>query len=242
MGMKKKFNSGVLYFIAGCCVLLAGLLTGCNQQENVPVTIGDVPPGDIFYDCTVSGDEESGMAYIKFHFRQGDENGASLKMGPADTLMIDGSPLREDSTVLKGVYYEGFFAMGEGVTHLLRLKKKEKVFEESFTFRPFYLKDTLPLQVEQKKKLTIELIGIDSADYIGWLLADTSFYDRDIYRFDTIRGGRLVIDTDGFSRLKPGPVNFQLYKEQEVPLTHMPGTRGRLGKSYILRRDFTLIP
>ncbi len=242
MGRHKNLIREALYFFAGGCVLIALLFASCNQQEDIVVSIEDVNPADIFYDCTISGDEESGMAYLKFHLRWGDENGSPLKLGSADTVTLSGNPLQEDSSVLKGVYYEGFFPVDKKLTHTLRLAMQEGVFEESFTFNPFYLRDTLPSHIDRREGFTIDIIGLDSVDYIGWLLADTSLYGRDIYRFDTIRNGRLVIDTKSLSRLKSGPVNFQLYKEQEEMFTHMPGMKGRLNKVYILRRDFTLVP
>lgn len=216
------------------------LFSSCQETE-----IGsskDVNQQAIYFEYDVSADEESGMAVVRLRYRFGGPHGTTLLLAGPSEVSFNGKTLQPDSSKYNGVYYEAAVPVAElAGEQVIRFTDTEsKMYENSFQFSPVYIADSLPAMVRQGKDLVIQLGGLSPRDYISFILTDTAFGSREIHRTDTLQDGRLVIFSDELTRLQPGPLSLEIYREERKRLENTTPEGGVLVKTYALRREITL--
>jgi hypothetical protein len=221
------------------CFVSLVFLFSCTSNE-----IGnskDVNPDAVFFDYEVRADEGKDVT-VNLQYRMGGKNGTTLVLDEPSKVMLDGEQLEVDSAKVTGAYYEVQRPLssftGKHTISFTDLNKKE--YNEEFEFNPFTLETKIPLTLN-RGDLVFNFKGLDSVDYLGVVLTDTSFTSADINDVDTVRNGRLVIKADRLSALINGPIHLQFSREQSLPLKKATKEGGNFIITYGLKRDFELM-
>lgn len=221
-------------------VLAPGLLmTSCTSNE-----IGsskDVNAESIYLDYAVWGTEEGGEMTTKLQFRFAGPNGTTLVLDKPAQVELDGTVVPVDSSRMLGAYYERIQPVQSFAGHhTIRFTDPSgKSFSEEFDFQPFSLKTAIPAALE-RGDLQLELEGLAPVDYLHIMLNDTSSMGRSIDRYDTVRGGRILITRSELDSLQSGPIRLEINRDDERELGKPTVEGGKLSISYGLRREFQL--
>lgn len=201
----------------------------------------DVNPDAIYFDYKIWAEDGKEEATVNLQFRMGGPNGTTLILGEPANVLLDGEPLKLDSSKFSGAYYElqkplVAFA-GKHAIVFTDLNNIE--YREEFEFVPFSLSPE-PSKTIKRGELVFNFTGLEPLDYIRVSLTDTSFTSDDINDIDTIKNGRLVISAERLAKLTNGPINLQFYKEMEIPVKKATREGGMLTITYGLKREFEL--
>ncbi|HKZ68363.1 MAG TPA: hypothetical protein VJ111_18475 [Chitinophagaceae bacterium] len=213
------------------------LLSGCADND----TVKKVDPDAIYFDYRVWGDEENSAVTVRLQYFLSKENKNTVLLQHPGKVEFDGEVLPADSSRMNGYYYEARVPLENfaGKHSIVFSDHHEKKYTEEFEFSIISLKTEIPAVVS-RKKLVLELNGINPGEIVRILLTDTSFYNRDIDRVDTLWNDSIIITPGDLENLKNGPVYLEIYKENEWPLKETTKGGGRISLSYGLKRVFEL--
>lgn len=214
-------------------------LASCNSNE-----IGngkDVNPEGIYFDYKIWGDEGNDNLTIKLQYRFGGKNGTTLTMEEPSKVELDGELIPVDSSKMSGAFYEIHKPIDKfsGEHTIIFSDLNERQYREKFRFQPLKLKTDLPGVVE-RRKIVLEVDGLDSTGLVRIIFTDTSFSGEGINRVDTIKNGQIIITEEDLENLLNGPIRMELIKEEEGPVKNGTREGGRLSISYGLKREFIL--
>ena len=218
---------------------LISIFPSCESNE-----IGnskDVNPDAVFFDYRIWAEEGREDVTVNIQYRMGGRNGTTLILDEPSKVLLDGEQMKLDSAKVTGAFYEVQKPLASFPgKHVITFNGVDnKQYKEEFEFVPFTLDPEVPA-VMHRGDLVFTFNGLDSIDYLGVTLTDTSFASSDINDLDTVRNGRLVIAAHRLVVLTNGPINLQFYKEIERPLKSTTKEGGRLYISYGLKREFEL--
>lgn len=211
----------------------------CNDSDR-PGACKTCKPGSVYFDYQVSGQEGMDSVTIKLQFRYGGPNGVTLLLEEPSKVKVDGQLLQPDSSVITGVYYEtqkpiaGF----AGRHTIIFTDIDGQDYKESFVFKPISLESGFSDTIS-RSRMVFRLKGLDPEDYIRIMLTDTSYTGEGINRLDTVYDGKVVVRKQDMYDLYNGPVQLELSREFEKPVTNNK-EGGRLLITYSIRREFFL--
>jgi hypothetical protein len=201
----------------------------------------DVNPEAIYFDYKIWSEAGAENVTVNLQYRMGGPNGTTLVLSEPSKVMLDGEVLKVDSGSLSGAYYEIQKPL-ESFTgnHTILFKDLNgKEYKEEFTFKPISLVGGFPSNVN-RKDLIATLQGLEPVDVVRILLTDTTYSGNNINDRDTVRNGLVKISKTRLDSLVNGPVELQVYKEQELSLKNTAREGGKLFITYGLKREFVL--
>ncbi|RYY57209.1 MAG: hypothetical protein EOO09_03470 [Chitinophagaceae bacterium] len=220
-------------------VVLTGtiLVSGsCNSGE--AGNTGEVDADRIFLDYHFTAYEEGGDIALKLQYRAGGPQGSALLLAPPAGVTVDGQPVPVDSSGIDGAFYELVkpFSDFSGSHVIVYTDANGKKLEETVEFPPLDLAGVLPDTLD-RSGIEVPLAGLGKGDLVQVLLTDTSAYSPGIERTDSLRDGVLRISEQELSRIKSGPVNFQLLRHRIRPLSNPTAAGGKLTVTYAIARE-----
>ena len=72
-------------------------------------------------------------------------------------------------------------------------------------------------------------------------MLDTAFASKGFNDLVPVIDGKVNIDQSILKTIKNGPINFELYMEQEIPLKQTTKAGGKISITYGLKREFDLV-
>lgn len=213
-------------------------LMACRNKEAAPPPAAD----PLFLDAKVWSEEGRDDVNCFFQLKEGNADGAAVPVPAGGKLELDGQSPAADSTRFMGVYYEVSRPMAAftGKHSLAVSLPGGWELEESFGFQAFGLaeewQDSRP-----RAPFTIQLTNLPGKETrIRVVMIDTAFQSVDVNDLVPVTDGRLEISQAMLNSIVDGPVMFELYKEEELPLKKKGKTMGRLAMTYSLKREFML--
>lgn len=225
-------------FVAGL-LAIAVIVAGCRDEDTTAVIR---PKQDVIYfDYSVNA-EDQGLVTCKLQYRYRGPNGQGVVLDTPALVKLDGEVLTPDSAKFGGGYYEVTNAIedfkGEHTISLVGLDAQ--LYEERFKFVPFTLKDSIPAQIP-KTGFTLSLNDFPAGDLpLQVVITDASLEGNTVNEILTVRDGRVVLTRDILNRLAPGPINIELYWEDQRPLQQTSKRGGRFIFNYSLKRETIL--
>jgi hypothetical protein len=235
-----KFKQGIMNrliaFLFLSCIIF---FVSCTSNE-----IGnskDVNPESIYFDYRVWGDEESGDITVKLQYRFAGRNGTTLLLEDPAKVELDGVAIKADSSKMSGAYYELTLPVKEfaGKHTILFTDINGKEYKEEFSFQPISLRTNVP-PVISRGDLVFDLDGLAPRDYVVVMLSDTASFSEGISRIDTVKNGHILITKEELERLKNGPIQFEISKDDEKRIKNGTREGGKLSISYGVKREFEL--
>lgn len=212
---------------------------GCNNRD-VKIKEGDVE--SVFFEYTITADENLSDVTCMFQFKDGSVEGEAISIEPA-IVKLDGEQINPDSARLSGFFYEVHKPIESfaGRHAIVVAAPDQKQYSNEFEFYPFTLTEELPEKVN-RKPFVIRLKNFPASETeIRLLMLDTSFTSAGFNEMVPVRNGEVVVDLDVLENLKNGPVNFELYLEKEQSLKQVTQAGGRISITYGLKREFELV-
>ena len=201
----------------------------------------DVNPDAIWFDYKIWGEEGNEDITVMLQYRFAGENGTTLQLEKPSIAELDGETIKGDSSKMTGAFYEirkpvnGF----AGKHTIIFTDQNKKKYKEEFSFRPITLRTSIP-QTIQRDNLVVVLDGLNPEDYVRVMLNDTLFGNNGIHRIDTVKNGRIIISKADLENLVNGPIQLELYKEEEKQVKNGTPEGGRISITYGIKREFTL--
>ena len=200
----------------------------------------DVNAESIYLDYAVWGTEEGGEMTTKLQFRFAGPNGTTMVLDKPAQVELDGTVVPVDSSRMLGAYYERIQPVQSlAGHHTIRFTDPSgKSFSEEFDFQPFFAEngDTGSFGTGRSSTGTG---GLAPVDYLHIMLNDTSSMGRSIDRYDTVRGGQILITRSNSTAFNPDRSAWRstaMMKGSWKPTVE----GGKLSISYGLRREFQL--
>lgn len=210
-------------------VFMAIGAAGCNELPDTGFSNATAPA----MECLVTGSEGSDSVTVLIqHDGVSGQQAALLEL---DSVLVDGQPLRVDSTELGGVYYEGRFPKDDFTgKHTIRLRSIDGAsVTDTFSFREFAT-PAGPMGFNKGDSFIIRTTGTRPMERVLVVLADTAFATDDLVAVDTLRNGKLVLAPEKMYDLQPGPLTLQL-------TTQYRGRQHRLGRTaFAVRVEYSL--
>ena len=222
------------------CVLVG--FTACFNKVEIG-NAKDVDPQSIFYDYKVMAEEGDNDATVKLQYRFGGPNGTTLVLDKPCNVTIDGVELQTDSARLTGAFYELVKPVDsfKGKHTIVFTDRDKKEHKEEFDFEPFTLAKELPEKIK-RKPFNIALKGLpDSTVYLRLVMTDTSFHSEGVNEMINVEKGKLKVNEVMLSKLKEGPINIEIYREEERPVRNGSREGGNISITYGIKRQFELI-
>jgi len=218
-------------------LMAAVLLAACTDNDR---RAPGPPPGAVFLDCRVSGEEGKEAVTCLAQVREGGREGRPLELPPPASVALDGVPLPGDSGGISGTFYEIMVPAEDfgGLHRLVFNDPAGKSHETIFSWAPFRMEE-LPGPL-RREGYRLPLEGWTRGKKIRLMLVDTSFTTDDVNRLAPVENGVLVLQPEWMQNLAPGPVMMELVREETHLLQAEGRTIGRLVISYSLRREFEL--
>ncbi len=185
------------------------------------------------YDCYVNATENIDSVEVLFnYFINESEKYTALPSG----VYLDGKPLRADSSLNMGVYYQAELPLkGFDGPHQVQFTNLEnKNITDSFLFFPFGL-DTVFTDVSATDSLVLPLKGIEKGDEISVDINDSSFLTSGISRVDSSGRNKILIREKEWKILSEGPLSLILMRVRRY--RHLTG---QIAISYTIRRELRL--
>lgn len=222
------------------CILSAATMAACTNAE-----IGsskNVGNEAIYADYKIWGEEGKETVNVLLQFRVGGPDGTTLVLENPGSVAIDGIPLRVDSAGITGAYYEAVFPLAHfGGKHFIVYTSTEgKQHRQEFTFSPFTLTKELAEELPMGP-MSIELGGLPNQSSLRIAITDTSFVTNDVGEEVEAVNGVLKITPEMWQALKPGPIVFEIYREEEIDLSTFSKEGGLMTITYGLKREFTAV-
>lgn len=211
---------------------------GCRNQDRTGRNAG---PDNFYLDYTVSADEGDENVTCTFQFRKGGPEGQAVEIAPAK-VELDGQVIDGDSARLSGFYYEVQKAVDSfaGKHTVVLVAPGTASYTNNFEFSPFTLAEELPAVVH-RRPLSVTLLHFPPHEKaVRLLLLDTAFVSTGFNDLVPVVNGKLTIGPGIWNHLKNGPVNLELYLEQEIPLSQPTRAGGAISITYGLKRTFEL--
>lgn len=224
----------VLFFV------LAAIVTGCKNKDKVAKT--GINDGQIYFDYTVTAEEGDENVTCVFQYKNGDAEGKAINIEPG-SVELDGQQIQSDSTKLSGSFYEAQKPVDSfaGKHTVVFTNADDKKFTNEFEFTPFGIAENLPEKIS-RKPFIIQLKHFPaSAKSIRLLMLDTAFASKGFNDLVPVQNGKINIDAPILNTIKKGPINLELYLEQEIPLKETTKAGGKISVTYGLRREFELV-
>jgi hypothetical protein len=218
---------------------LAVIVAGCIAKDKINKKINY---DQLYFDYTINGEEGGGNVTCVFQYKENDDEGKAINIEPAK-MELDGQQIESDSARLSGFFYEvqkpvDSFA---GKHTIVFITPDNKQYKNEFEFFPFSLAGELPEKVS-RKPFTIQLKSFPTTQKsVRLLLLDTAFESLGFNDLIPVVNGKIVIDQFILNTIKNGPINLELYMEQEIPLRQATKAGGRISITYGLKREFDLI-
>lgn len=222
-----------------CGLLVCLCLFSCRDKE--VKSSGSVDSDRLFLDYTIWAEEEKENVTCRFQFKLDDAEGEALRIDPPGRVELDGRPVPADSTKFMGFYYELNIPVDSfaGRHTILFTGTDGKQVKQEFEFQPFALAEELPQPVE-RAAFTIRLSGLPNRQTpLRLLLLDTSLATEDVNDMVGVANGQLQVEPAMLDRVADGPINLEISREDEFPITNRPG-KGRMAISYVVRRELEL--
>lgn len=225
----------VLYFLPAC--------RGKDARDpHKIVRLGNLDMNDIYLDYRLTANEGDDNLNLVLQFREYDKDGSTLYVGGEGKVLLDGEELKADSAEMSGAFYEiqkpiASFS-GE---HEIVLEAPGRRIVERFHFQPMTLAEALPDTVRRAGGWDMRLDGVENGDPVRIMMLDTSFFNDEINRLDTVRQGRIRIRPADLEKLHDGPIQFELYRELDRPTVADNRAGGRFSRTFALRRSFVLV-
>lgn len=225
-------------------LLLLGIVALLTLDACDDVEIGkakDVNPETVYFDYLVSSGESNEYVTVKAQYRFAGPNGTTLLLEDPAKVLLDGQPLKMDSSSFSGVYYElmlpksGFIGKHE----IAFTDMSGKEFREEFEFDTLFIAGGLSDTVG-RKDIEVELKGITADDLLQVVVTDTVASRDGIQRIDTIKDGRLRISVEDLAEFSPGPLFLDLSKESSRPVKNGTKEGGTITITYHLLRELEL--
>jgi hypothetical protein len=220
-------------------LVFAAIVSGCTNRDKIE---NRVELDDVYFDYTITADEDAENVTCVFQYKEGDAEGKAMNIEPGK-VELDGQLLEADSAKLSGSFYEiqkplDSFA---GKHTVVFIPAKGKSLKNVFEFSPFTLAEELPERIS-RKPFTIELRNFPATERsVRLLLLDTAFRSSGFNDLVPVVNGKIKIDQFILNTIKKGPINLELFMEQEVSLQQATNAGGRISITYGLRREFELI-
>ncbi len=214
------------------------LWIGCTNRDQ----INKQKQEDALYlDYTVTAEESDENVTCVFQFKEGDADGKAVNITPAK-VELDGQPIESDSAKFSGFYYEVQKPVDSFAgKHTIVYSTGDKDYKNEFEFFPFTLEEDLSAQI-QRKPFSIQLRNFPSNQKsVRLLLLDTAFESTGFNDLVPVIAGKINIAEAVLKTVKNGPINLELYLEQEIPLKQVTQAGGKLSITYGLRREFELV-
>ncbi|MBD0278253.1 MAG: hypothetical protein ICV81_09865 [Flavisolibacter sp.] len=214
-------------------------LTACSHRRTGE---GDKVDSDrIYFDYKIHGEEDKDEVTCLLQFHYNSPRGNTVLLEKPSTVKLDGEEISADSTPMTGAFYEiqkprESFAGRHTITFI---DLNNKQYKEEFSFTPFTLRTDLP-EVVKRQDLQLSVDGVKDTDSLGILLTDTSFVTDDVQAVLNVSEGKLHIPLELWQHVSSGPVNMQLFKEEERPINRGTKNRGQITIAYRLNREFIL--
>jgi len=216
----------------------AAIVTGCTNHDKVHKKINY---DDLYFDYNVTAEEGDENVTCVFQYKNGAE-GKAVNIEPAE-VELDGQKIETDSAKLSGFFYEvqkpiDSFA---GKHTIVFTTPDEKHYQNEFTFSPFTLEGELPEKIDRKPFL-IPLKNFPSGvKSVRLLMLDTAFKSEGFNDLVPVINGKINIDQSVLKTVQNGPINFELYMEQQLPLKQTTRAGGKISITYGLKREFELV-
>jgi hypothetical protein len=226
--------------LAVCCSLIAvSLIVSCRDNNKSNET--EPGPGGIYFDYRVWGNEDDSIITVRLQYRGGGPTGSPVLLETPAKVELDGQLLMADSSKLSGYYYELQIPADSftGKHTITFTAPDNQVYNESFSFHPFSLQDSLA-GIIRRKDFFIKLTGLDSVDYLRVVVTDTAFASKDINMMDTVRNGELRISERQLRNLVNGPGWIDLYKEEGRGVKKGANYNGIFSLTYGIKRGYIL--
>jgi hypothetical protein len=228
------------YKIGGALIFgWTAIVAGCrNRDQSNNKTDYD----RLYFDYTVTAEEDGEMVTCMFQYKNGDAEGKAVDIAPAK-VELDGVPIESDSARLSGFFYEiqrpvDSFA---GRHSIVFSTPSGKQYKNEFQFFPFTLQDEIPEKMRHQA-FTIQLKNFPPSERsMRLLLLDTAFESSGFNDLVPVINGKVKIDEFILKNVKNGPINLELYLEQEIPLRQGTKAGGKISITYGLKREFELV-
>lgn len=217
----------------------AAIVAGCTNRDK-PASEADYD--QLFFEYTISGDENLEAVTCMLQYKTYDAEGKAVNVAPA-TVALDGEEIVPDSTKRSGFYYEIQKPVDSfsGKHSIVFTAPGKRQYKNDFEFYPFTLVEEIPAKMP-RKPFTIQLKNFPERETpVRLLMLDTAFESSGFNDLVPVVNGRIAIGEDILNNLKNGPVNLELYMEQEIPLKQATMAGGRISITYGLRREFELV-
>ena len=220
-------------------LILTAIVAACTNRDK---TDSGLKFNALYFDYTITADESTDNVTCVFQYKDEDVEGKSINVDPA-TVELDGQPLKTDSAKLSGSFYEVQKPLDSfrGKHTIVFIPSQGKPLKNEFRFTPFVLAEELPEKLS-RKPFTIEVKNFPATEKsVRLLLLDTAFKSAGFNDLVPVVNGKIKIDQLILNTIKKGPINLELFMEQEIPLQQATNAGGRISITYGLRREFELI-
>lgn len=218
----------------------AALAAGCKNNDKT----AEKKTGHdwIYFDYTITAWEDSENVTCVFQYKNGDADGEAINIEPGK-VKLDEQQAEPDSTKLSGFFYEVQkpFDSFAGKHTIVFTTRDDKQYKNEFEFSPFTFQKELPGKIH-RKPFEIELKYFPPTEKsVRLLLLDTAFESSGFNDLVPVINGKINIDQSILSTIKKGPINFELYMEQQLPLKQATKAGGKISITYGLKRAFELV-
>jgi hypothetical protein len=217
---------------------LAAIVAGCNNRDQ---TYSKIDYDQVYFDYTITAMEDGDEVTCMFQYKDGGVEGKAIDVAPAK-VELDGKPIDSDSARLSGFFYEAQKPVASFAgKHLVVLHTPNKKYKTEFEFFPFTLQEELPERLN-RKPFIIQLKNFPPTERsVRLLLLDTAFESTGFNDMVPVINGKINIDQFILKSVKDGPINLELYLEEEIPLIQPTKAGGKISITYGLKREFELV-
>lgn len=234
LNVMKILRSASIGFFVICFLMIA-----CKNKDKARDK--SVSYDKEYFDYTITAEEGGPYATCMFQYKKGGLDGNAINIAPGK-VELDGQNLEGDSAGLSGYYYEVQKPIDSfsGKHTIVFTNPDDEQYKEEFEFSPFTLAEGLPQKIS-RKPFVIRLKNFPKTKTpLRLLLLDTAFESQGFNDIVPVVNGELSITTAILNTLKKGPINLELYMEEERPLQQHTSAGGRLSITYGLKREFEL--
>jgi hypothetical protein len=224
-------------------VLLLAILVivaGCRDKDKV--VKNGIDPDWIYFDYNVTAEEGDENVTCVFQYKNYDAEGKAISIEPGK-IVLDGQQIQSDSTKLSGSFYEVQRPIDSfsGKHTIVYTNQDDKEYKNEFEFSPFTLAEELPEKIN-RKPFVIQLKNFPATEKsVRLLMLDTAFASTGFNDLIPVVAGKIEINESILKTIKSGPINLELYMEQEMPLKQTTKAGGKISITYGLKREFELM-